>query len=136
MHSDAALSSTGALSGLHGQCQEPRAGTVAGDRVTSLGAHARVSWPACVEIPAPWARSSGKALDQDLAGGFYPAHEQAIAHAAALLRPPVQEPFAILDPCAGEGAALRQIAELLGCPLTKSFAIELDVNGGFAHLSG
>jgi hypothetical protein len=59
-------------------------------------------------------------------GGYYPAHENAVAHAASFLRPPVREPFAVLDPCAGEGAAIRQLAELLGCPPALTFAIELD----------
>ncbi len=49
-------------------------------------------------------------------GGFYPAHEMAIALAASFLRPPAGGNFAILDPCAGEGKALRQFGELLGCP--------------------
>lgn len=59
-------------------------------------------------------------------GGFYPAHENAVARAASFLRPPVGEPFAILDPCAGQGAAIRQLGELLGCPPALTFAIELD----------
>jgi len=59
-------------------------------------------------------------------GGFYPAHEQAIAHVAARLRPPVDKAFAVLDPCAGEGAAIRQLGELLGCPPASIYAIELD----------
>ncbi len=59
-------------------------------------------------------------------GGFYPAHEDAIAHIASLLQGPSSERFAILDPCAGEGNALRQLAELLNCSLASSFAIELD----------
>lgn len=59
-------------------------------------------------------------------GGFYPAHEKAVALAASFLRPPGREPFAILDPYAGEGAAVRQLGELLGCPPALTFAIELD----------
>jgi hypothetical protein len=59
-------------------------------------------------------------------GGFYPTSEQAVSHAASYLRAPAGEPFAILDPCAGEGAAIRQLAELLGCPSAKTYAIELD----------
>ena len=65
-------------------------------------------------------------LAAQMRGGYYPAPEQAIAHAASFLRPPVNEPFAILDPCAGEGAAIRQLAELLGCPQSMVHAIELD----------
>ena len=59
-------------------------------------------------------------------GGFYPAHEKAIAHVASYLRAPMAERFAILDPCAGEGKALRQLGELLECPAESSYAIELD----------
>ncbi len=59
-------------------------------------------------------------------GGFYPAHEKAVAHAAFFLRPPAGKPFAILDPCAGEGAAVCQLRELLGCSPGLTFAIELD----------
>jgi len=59
-------------------------------------------------------------------GGFYPAHEAAIAHAASFLRPPEKGPFAILDPCAGEGAAIQQLGRLLGCQSGMIFAIELD----------
>lgn len=65
-------------------------------------------------------------LAAQMLGGFYPAHERAVAHAAAFLDPPRDEPFALLDPCAGEGAAVRQLGELLGCPLSMTFAIELD----------
>ena len=32
----------------------------------------------------------------------------------------------MIDPCAGEGAAIRQLSDLLGCPPTMTFAIELD----------
>jgi 16S rRNA C967 or C1407 C5-methylase (RsmB/RsmF family) len=67
-------------------------------------------------------------------GGFYPAHERAVAHAATFLWPPAGEPFAILDPCAGEGAAIRQLGELLGCSPARTFAIELD--DGRAELVG
>jgi hypothetical protein len=59
-------------------------------------------------------------------GGYYPAAAEAIAHVATFLRPPVGAPFAIADPCAGEGAAIQQLAELLGCPQTSVYVIELD----------
>jgi hypothetical protein len=35
-------------------------------------------------------------------------------------------PFAILDPCAGEGGAIQQLRQLLGCPPQGTYAIELD----------
>jgi hypothetical protein len=65
-------------------------------------------------------------LAAQLRGGFYPAHEQAIAHAAARLRPPARGAFTILDPCAGQGAAIRQLGEVLGCPPAMTYAIEVD----------
>ena len=65
-------------------------------------------------------------LAAQMRGGFYPAPEQAIAHAVTFLRRPTHEPFAMLDPCAGEGAAVGQLGKLLGCPQARTFAIELD----------
>ncbi len=65
-------------------------------------------------------------LAAQMKGGFYPAHEAAVALAAGFLRLPFQQPFSILDPCAGEGSALKQLGELLGCPRNRTFAIELD----------
>lgn len=65
-------------------------------------------------------------LAAQMRGGFYPAHEKAVAQAATFLRPPTQGPFAVLDPCAGEGAAIRQFGELLHCPQAMTYAIELD----------
>jgi hypothetical protein len=59
-------------------------------------------------------------------GGFYPAPEEAVAFALRFLRPPADQPFSMLDPCAGEGAALRQLGEALSCPAARTFAIELD----------
>ena len=41
------------------------------------------------------------------------------------MRPP-PEPFTICDPCCGEGAAIRQLGDLLGCPQSMIYAIELD----------
>lgn len=65
-------------------------------------------------------------LAAQVKGGFYPAHEEAVAFAASFLQPPVSATFAILDPCAGEGAAIRQLGESLGCPQSMIHAIELD----------
>ncbi len=65
-------------------------------------------------------------LAAQLRGGFYPAPPQAVAFAATFLSPPTHGPFAVLDPCAGEGAALLQLGERLGCPPALLFAIELD----------
>jgi hypothetical protein len=65
-------------------------------------------------------------LATQMRGGFYPAPPQAIAHAATFLRPPTRGSFAILDPCAGKGAAVQELGDLLGCPQAMTFAIELD----------
>ena len=65
-------------------------------------------------------------LAAQMRGGFYPAHEKAIGHAVSFLRPPRSEPFTIFDPCAGQGTAIRQVGELLGCQPTLVHAIELD----------
>src|SRR5271170_380717 len=65
-------------------------------------------------------------LAAQVKGGFYPADEKVVAHAASFLRAPVDGQFAILDPCAGEGKAIGQLAHLLGCPSKTTFAIELD----------
>lgn len=65
-------------------------------------------------------------LAAQMRGGYYPAPARAVTHAATFLRAPRREPFAILDPCAGEGAALQQLGDLLGCPPTLTYAIELD----------
>jgi hypothetical protein len=65
-------------------------------------------------------------LAAQMKGGYYPAPEEAVACASRFLRPRMNEPFSILDPCAGEGTAIRQFGELLGCPQQTTFAIELD----------
>jgi tRNA1(Val) A37 N6-methylase TrmN6 len=65
-------------------------------------------------------------LAAQMRGGFYPASPQAVALAASLLRPPAHQPLTILDPCAGEGAAIQQLASVLGCSESMIFAIELD----------
>ena len=59
-------------------------------------------------------------------GGFYPAKPAAVAMAAGWLQPPASEQFCILDPCAGIGDAIIQLAEALGCPMGDVYAIELD----------
>jgi 16S rRNA G966 N2-methylase RsmD len=65
-------------------------------------------------------------LAAQMQGGFYPAHPSAVKHAASFLRAPHQESFTVLDPCAGEGAALKQLGESLACPQERLYAIELD----------
>jgi hypothetical protein len=65
-------------------------------------------------------------LAAQMRGGFYPAPKETISHAARLLHPPKNASFSILDPCAGEGAAINQLGEMLDCPRSMTFAIELD----------
>ena len=65
-------------------------------------------------------------LAAQMRGGYYPAPPEAVAHAATFLRPPEAGAFTSCDPCAGEGAAIRQLAELLRCAPSMTFAIELD----------
>jgi hypothetical protein len=55
-------------------------------------------------------------------GGYYPAHPDAVAAILERLRPPTAAECCILDPCAGQGAALQQLADGLGA---KAFGIEL-----------
>jgi hypothetical protein len=64
-------------------------------------------------------------LAAQMRGGFYPAPPEAVALAASYLRP-TGEPLSMLDPCAGEGDAIRQLGEALRCPPTSTYAIELD----------
>jgi hypothetical protein len=54
-------------------------------------------------------------------GGFYACPPEAVAMAASLMTP--SESFALLDPCAGKGAAIAQLAQTLG---GQPHAIELD----------
>src|SRR5262245_36130094 len=61
-------------------------------------------------------------------GGFYPAHPEAIEHVVSFLRAPPVRSFSLLDPCAGQGAAVQQLACLLGCSPALTYAIELDDN--------
>ncbi|MBC8867795.1 MAG: hypothetical protein H8E44_00160 [Planctomycetes bacterium] len=64
-------------------------------------------------------------LAGQLKGGFYPAPPEAIEHIASYLIPP-DGPFHILDPCAGEGAAIKQFGVILNCVPANVHAIELD----------
>jgi len=57
--------------------------------------------------------------------GFYPAHHTAVSLALQHVRPP-DGIFNIIDPCAGKGEAIAQIARTLICPLNRVYAVELD----------
>ncbi len=65
-------------------------------------------------------------LAAQMRGGFYPAHPKAIALASSMMQPPMGVPFAMLDPCAGQGAAIGQLSKELGCSPATTYAIELD----------
>ncbi len=59
--------------------------------------------------------------------GFYPAPEEAIAAILKHLeKPVVPERCTILDPCAGQGKALIQLADGLGLPRSNVYAVELN----------
>ena len=60
-------------------------------------------------------------------GGYYAAPPEAVAMALEYLQPPEGKRYTVFDPCAGEGAAIRQIADALDArafPCT-AYAIEL-----------
>lgn len=61
-------------------------------------------------------------LQAQIKGCYVPADPTAISLLLNHLRPP-SGPFSLLDPCAGEGKAIKQIAESL--PTSKVYAIEL-----------
>ena len=57
--------------------------------------------------------------------GFYPIPADAMALIVARLRPP-DEPWTMLDPCAGEGAAIEQLMLGTRCRPEDVYAVELD----------
>lgn len=56
-------------------------------------------------------------------GGFYPVPPEAVTEVLRWLRPP-EEPFTLLDPCAGQSAALLQFGRAM--PTATLYAVELD----------
>jgi hypothetical protein len=58
--------------------------------------------------------------------GFFPCPPDAVEMTAARLRPPITGSWSILDPCAGEGAAIKQLSEMLHARPADVHAIELD----------
>lgn len=57
--------------------------------------------------------------------GYFPCPTDAVALAASYLQAP-HGPWSLMDPCAGEGDAIRTLAELLRCRPDRVHAIELD----------
>lgn len=66
--------------------------------------------------------------------GFYPAPNaemEAIAkHLTLEVAPTPREQVSILDPCAGQGAAVQALSEALGIPQQNVYCIELDAERG------
>ncbi len=58
--------------------------------------------------------------------GFYPVANEALGLLARAFC--VEGETAILDPCAGEGAAIRFLGEALSVPQERTYAIELAEN--------
>lgn len=73
-------------------------------------------------------------LEGRIRGGYYLAPHAALDAVLPLLVMPKGQPVAICDPCAGEGLALRHLAERLGVPNQQLYAIELEENRG-VHLA-
>ncbi len=59
-------------------------------------------------------------------GGYYAAAPEAVDKALQFLRPPKDGPFNIIDPCCGEGFALKQLADGLGCEPDRVYGLELE----------
>jgi hypothetical protein len=58
--------------------------------------------------------------------GFYPVANEALGVLCRAFR--IEGETAILDPCAGEGAAIKFLGEALGVPQERTYAIELAEN--------
>lgn len=60
--------------------------------------------------------------------GWYPAHPDAVRGIASYLELDARKPgeVQLIDPCAGEGAAIALLADLLGVPRERAYAVELD----------
>jgi hypothetical protein len=63
-------------------------------------------------------------------GGYYPTDEATLERVLAALAPG-DGPMCIIDPCAGEGVAVAEVAHALGREQTQVFAVEYD--GERAH---
>jgi predicted RNA methylase len=65
-------------------------------------------------------------LEGQIKGGYFAAPPEAVAFMARYLTPPASGEWSCLDPCAGKGAAIAQIAAALNCHPVSVHAIELD----------
>jgi hypothetical protein len=83
-------------------------------------------------------RSCSVRLEAQKKLGYYPAHPMAIAELVKHLYPRAPNPekkfdtINILDPCAGKGEAIKQIADALGVPGSHVYTVELDPERGKA----
>ena len=58
--------------------------------------------------------------------GYYPTDAETLARVLCMLEPCEQGNMRIIDPCAGEGAALAECKHALGAGRTEAFAIEFE----------
>lgn len=61
-----------------------------------------------------------------MAAGYYPCPPQAIETILPRLKCSDPSHVCLLDPCAGEGAAIKQLADAIGVPHNKTWLVELD----------
>lgn len=71
-------------------------------------------------------------LAGQIKGGFYPAPIQAVDFVMRYVKPPARGNFAILDPCCGDGMAIKRIAHTLKCRDKSIYACELSPDLGIA----
>lgn len=58
--------------------------------------------------------------------GYFPTDEGTLERALRAIAPPLQSPICILDPCAGEGVAIAEVAHALGREAVRAYAVEYD----------
>ena len=60
--------------------------------------------------------------------GYFPTDEPTLERCLTALEPPASGPICILDPCAGEGAAIAELAHDLGRERVRAYAVEYDLD--------
>ena len=58
--------------------------------------------------------------------GYYPTDEASLERVLLALQPASSGTMSVLDPCAGEGVAIAEVAHALGRQHTRAFAVEFD----------
>src|SRR5690606_11765833 len=66
--------------------------------------------------------------------GYFPTDEPTLERTLAALAPS-EGPISILDPCAGEGVAIAEVAHALGRDRVRAYAVEYDAERA-AHARG